>query len=45
MLELPVKDLTLEQLQHLKVWYIVGVNFGVTNTGLRSAGILCPVIG
>jgi len=30
MLELPVKDLTLEQLQHLKVWYIVGVNFRVT---------------
>lgn len=25
MLELPVKDLTLEQLQHLKVWCIVGV--------------------
>jgi len=45
MLELPVKDLTLEQLQHLKVWYIVGVNFRVTNTGLTSPGILCSVIG
>ena len=45
MLELPVKDLTLEQLQHLKVWYIVGVNFRVTNTGLKSPGILCSVIG
>jgi hypothetical protein len=29
MLELPVKDLTLEQLQHLKVWYVVDVKFQI----------------
>jgi glycerophosphoryl diester phosphodiesterase len=44
MLELPVKDLTLEQLQHLKVWYIVGVNFRVTykyRIGVSWDIILC----
>jgi hypothetical protein len=37
MLELPMKDLTLEQLQHLKVWYIVGVKFRVLTQGAEKS--------